>query len=215
MRKVLIIIISCMLLVSCATAPKPGSDKEKMLLLNQELERWQNFKLTGLADIQYQSFSIRRPCVIALSDGKFRFDILDSGFLGMGSGVFMSAFADHDGIQYRMPGTSKIELLKTDTETEAILNFLTQKWADILAEVKDAIIETNRAEIFGITLSFSDRMRLVQVASKEENIRVNFVYDSRENLTEINISAPIIRKLLIQVDKIEHNDIVVTPLVKP
>ena len=213
-KRIVFIFVTVVVLVSCASAPKQWSAKERLFLLNEELERWQSFKFTGLADIQHQTLAIRRTSVIALSEGKFRFDILDSGFLGMGSGVFMSIYVDENGLQLRKPGSTKVESIKTDKETEMLLKFLTQKWSDLLADHKNSIVTYQTVDILGLTINFTDKMRLAEITSKEEKLKINFIYDNREILTEINISVPLVKKLIIQIDKIEYNDIVVNPLVK-
>lgn len=207
-----VLIFFLLFLSSCAIAPKPVSYHDKLNLLNQELENWKTFKITGLCDLEYQSFAIRRPCVIAKTQDKFRFDILDTGLLGLGGGVLMALYADNKQIQFRKPGSSKIDTRILDDEMNNWLSIISEGLIQSIHEQKDKIIETNICEIDGSIILFTPRMKIKEINNPDKEIKITFKYDNQEKLSEISISIPLIRNLTIHIDKIDYNDIIVSPL---
>ncbi|MDY6916089.1 MAG: hypothetical protein SVM86_07225 [Candidatus Cloacimonadota bacterium] len=70
---------------SCAVfQPKDFSWKEQIL-------KWQNFKLEGLIEINYNSFSIRKNIVLEKSGNEGRMVVFDSGIFGLSAEPLISA----------------------------------------------------------------------------------------------------------------------------
>jgi hypothetical protein len=212
--KFVIILVICGILVSCATTPKETTDLEKLHLLEQELSRWQSFKITGLADVHYQAFAVRRPAVIAMTEGKFRFDVLDSGFLGFGSGTVMSAFVDSENIQIRRPGSSRVESISLDGDAIELLKLLTHSWSDLLHNHKRTIVSQHYCTIHGVEIHFTEQMRIREISSVGDNVKIEFNYNRSEVLTDIIVTNPLFRRLNIHVDKKEFDNIVVNSLIR-
>jgi len=55
-------------------------------------------------------------------------------------------------------------------------------------------------------------MQISEISNQNLDVKIEFNYDRQANLTSIRASVPIVRNLTIQIDKIEHNNIVVSAL---
>jgi hypothetical protein len=66
--------------------------------------------------------------------------------------------------------------------------------------------------IEGFEITFTHLMQIKEISNPYQEIAVIFNYDRQDRLTEIRVSVPIIRNLVIYVDKIEHDNIVVSAL---
>ena len=198
--------------VSCAVSPQTKTRQEKLFLLGQELHKWNTFKLTGICELEYQSFSLRRPCVISKDKEKFRFDVLDTGIFGLGGGVMMALYLDSEQVQFRRPGSSAIETSSMDGDIGLMLSMLSESLFQSMERHKDEIIDTNKSNIGGVDILFTHKMQIEEISQKAQEINVKFTYDKQDTLSEIKISAPLIRNLTIQIDKIEYNNIFVPAL---
>jgi len=185
--------------------------REKVALLEQELERWSNFRLTGMSDIQYLAFSHRGQFVLARSGNRMRFDILGAGLLGLG-GPLVAAYVNDHEVQYRLPGNSTINTRVLENEERAFFDILTGNLTEMIFSQIDSIIETGKCEIEGFEIAFTPLMQLKEIRNPYQEIAVVFNYDRQDRLTEIRVSVPIIRNLVIYVDRIEHDNIVVSAL---
>ena len=214
--------------LSCVVTPKPPIDRDKILMLEQELTRWETFKLTGMTELQYQAFSIRGQVIMAKYEDKFRFDILNQGILGLGGGVLMAFYVDKEQAQTRMFGSSSIETYRFDTDDISldmlsnqssigsrigdVAGFFSENLFQAIYSQREKILENNKAEIEGFEIIFNDEMRLSEISHPNQNIGITFIYDRQLNLTELRINTPITRNFIIHVDKIEHENIIVQPL---
>jgi hypothetical protein len=207
-----IVLAFALLLISCASNQKKRQDIEKQILLRDELARWESFRMTGICDIQYQAFSFRRPFVMTSHNGKFRCDVLDSGFLGLGSGIVMAAYIDGVDVQIRRPGSTAVEIYKVESEIFGWYELFARGWTEMLAEFFPTIISTYRCQIDDIELLFTDKMQISEIQNREAELKINFVYNRSGNLTDIKVSIPMIRNLTLQVDKVERFENDIKPL---
>jgi len=200
-----------MILCSCATAPRVREDHEKMILLQSELERWSHFRLTGMSNIQFQAFSHRGQFVMVRSGNRMRFDILGSGLFALG-GPLVSGFVDENGVQYRLPGSTTISSRGLDDEEMAFFSILSGNLTELILSQRESIFETGQCEIKGFEIVFTPLMQIKEIRNPNQEISVLFNYDRQDRLSDIRVSVPIIRNLVIYVDKIEHDNIVVSEL---
>jgi len=212
LSSILLIIALLTLLFGCASSTKTISNQAKMSLLDQEIQNWREFRISGISELETQMLSFRNPCVILRAEDKFRFDVLNSGLLGLGRGVFLQFYAEKKFIQYREPLSPDIKVVPMQNEPLHWMKFLSTTMYDELETQKDYIIETHKAHIGDFDLKFSNTMRLAQITSIDYDIRINFYYDRHDRLYEIRATIPMIRNLTIHVDKIEYSNVVINPL---
>ena len=210
-RYTFIFLMMILFLCSCATVPRVQERQAQIVLLEQELERWSNFRLTGMSDIQYLAFSHRGQFVMARAGNRIRFDILGSGLFGLG-GALVSAYANEHELQYRLPGNTSISTRVLENEERAFFDILTGNLTERIFSQIDNIIETGKCVIEGFEITFTHLMQIKEISNPYQEIAVIFNYDRQDRLTEIRVSVPIIRNLVISVDKIEHDNIVVSAL---
>jgi hypothetical protein len=168
--------------------------------------------MTGICDIQYQAFSLRRPFVMSSHAGKFRCDVLDSGFLGLGSGIVMAVYIDGIDVQVRRPGSTAVEIYKVESEIFGWYELFACGWSDLLEPYFSTILSTNRCRIDDIELVFTDRMQISEIANSDAELKVNFVYNRSGELTDIKVSIPMLRNLTLSVDKVERFENDIRPL---
>ena len=207
-----ILLILTLLIISCATTPKKRQDSEKYHLLRTELSRWESFRMTGQCDIQYQAFSLRRPFVMSSHAGKFRCDVLDSGFLGLGSGIVMAAYIDGVDVQIRKPGSTAVEVYKVESEIFGWYELFAMGWTELLEDYFPTIISSYKCQIDELELAFTDRMQISEISNPNAELKINFVYTRSGELTDIRVTTPMIRNLTLQIDKVERFENEIKPL---
>jgi hypothetical protein len=212
--KLILLFISLLILFSCSSNKLSKTENEKMILLENELNNWSSFSITGNCSISAQGFNIKRPFVVSLGDGKFRFDILDNSILGLGSGLFAAIYVDKNTLQIKQPGSNITSLILEDYESIDVLEILTETIKNYLQKYKMTIIKDNSINIRGVNISFNENMKLNEIDISKEKIKINFYYDKKDQLFEIKATHPQIKNLLLDIDKIKYNDITITPLSK-
>jgi len=216
MKNLQIIRLVCVLcltmcILSCATLKdKIDPDAAKKALLKSELERWSSFKLTGLGDAKYSAFTKRCNTIIQLADGKFRFDMIDSGILGLvGGGTFISAFTDGTNLQLKLPGTTNIVSMALGNQD--VMKLLTTNVGTMLAGLEGTIISQLSCTVRGVTIRFTEKMQIREAVHNESNIKLNFTYDNANNLETITVASGVF-SLTYDVQKMENTGISITPL---
>ena len=206
------IIVIMFSIAACSVIPKPSVEQDLLLLLEQEIIRWNTFKIVGFTEFQYQAFSIRGQAILAKIDNKFRFDILNQGILGLGGGVVIAVYVDEEQVQTRMFGSSTVETYELDSQMGDMMSFLSENLFQAIYSQRNKIIETYKGEFEGFEIIFTPEMRISDIYNPVQNIRASFVYDRQNNLTELRLSTPFTRNFIIHVDNIEHDNIVINPL---
>ena len=89
----IILFVIILVLWSCATLTIDDYSKKEKLLL-EHLESWKNFRIDGIIELNYKSFSFRKNISIRKNEQAFRLDIYDSGIMGMHPTPFVTVFMD-------------------------------------------------------------------------------------------------------------------------
>jgi hypothetical protein len=178
------------------------SDSEKLRLLELELAKWQSFRITGLCNIHYQSFNIRQPFSAAMHEGRFRFDIYNTGILGAISGTMMSVYIDDNELQFRALGSSNVEVIRLNNDY-AYLKYISMGLVALLANYKDTIVRTGKASVQGFDFSFNENMQLKEIVNRTQALNVRFDHNSNSVVTDVSVNIPIVRNLNIEIDKFE------------
>ncbi len=209
---ILLLVLISFFITSCSVRYGTLSSDEKLRRLDIELQKWQNFRITGMSEIHYRAFNITRPCVLVKSKEKIRFDILDTGIFGLGGGIFMAFYADSEIIQYKLPGSQTITSKNLDDKMKVWFDFLSESIFEELKEQKLRIINTNYAMIRNLEFFFYPDMQLKEIRNAESEIAIVFIYNKNFELSQISISSPLIKNLTISIDKIDYSDNIVIPL---
>jgi len=181
--------------------------KEKMLQNN--LRKWENYRLDGIVEMNYKQFSFRKNIVVRKNITAFRFDIFDSGIMGLHPTPFISAYIDSI-IVLRLPNqkeTLKMEFSDEKKET-AFFNFL-KNYKAIFAR-KEQILKSGKAEIDGSVFYFSPEMEIVKIITAD--FTINFVYDNSQNPLRITLFSEKKKIAEIQIDKISYQKPEIEPL---
>jgi len=208
----MLILLAFALVFGCASIKRSASLQEKIAMLEQEIQNWREFKITGISEFQTPSITLRNNCIIQKKADKFRFDVLNSGLLGLGSSYLMQFYADQTKIMYREPMSPDIKKGSINIAALHWVKFFTDTMYDELLANKEEIVQSQSTQIEGFIIKFSSKMRLSQIANLSYDLRLNFYYDRHDNLYEIRATVPLIRNLTIHVDRIEHHDIFVNEL---
>ena len=193
-RKVLIILNFSLLLLlfsGCSFLPKQ-SDKTELLIEN--FAKYQNFKLEGVASINYKQFVFRKMIFMERDEKIISINMLDSGVMGMNPAPFASVNID-SVITVSMFG-------KTETlpfSNQRITAYLTTTF--ILENAK-SISENLEYKRDNICINWNDKMQITQINSQK--IIVKMEYDINGNPAKINIYYQ--NKLVIEItiDKFEN-----------
>jgi len=143
------------LLVGCAVTVK-FSDSQKEKMLRKTLEQWEHFRLDGIIEMNYQSFSFRKNITVRKNSERLRLDIYDAGVLGLHPTPFISVSVD-SVIIVKMPGTDELTELTFPEfwENEIIANYLN---FDSIFSRKAEIFKEKKTKVGKLTYFFSERM---------------------------------------------------------
>ncbi len=197
--KSLLLIIIILLLISCATIFKPEK-QENELLLSENLEKWNTFRIDGIIEYNHKQFSFRKNISIRKKSNVIRLDIFDSGIFGLRPTPFISAYLD-TLLLMRTPDSP--DLIRISKE-EFADDF---KYLDIflglstLFEHKSEIINSRKV-IFdnGLEFLFNKNLCLGKIIDKSMNSNIIFFYNGE--LSDIVLYNKDKKILDIQVDKI-------------
>jgi hypothetical protein len=168
------------LLVGCAVTVK-FSDSQKEKMLRKTLEQWEHFRLDGIIEMNYQSFSFRKNITVRKNSERLRLDIYDAGVLGLHPTPFISVSVD-SVIIVKMPGTDELTELTFPEfwENEIIANYLN---FDSIFSRKAEIFKEKKTKVGKLTYFFSERMVIERIAS--QTFSFTFSYDNSQNPTTI------------------------------
>ncbi|RLC52834.1 MAG: hypothetical protein DRZ79_00495 [Candidatus Cloacimonadota bacterium] len=187
------------LFAGCALGGK-FTDFQKEKMLREQLLKWEHFRLDGIIEMNYKSFSFRKNITVRKNSAAIRFDIYDSGILGLHPTPFISAYVDSVVI-IKMSGKSEITRLNFDEKDNQFL-FLNYLNPDLILVHKSEIFRTGKVTIGEVTCFFSEKMELEKISSAD--VSVNFVYDNFRNPLTISLYFKNEKIAEIQVDKINY-----------
>ena len=213
--KKIIIFICLAILLSCTPKQSIIQKQEKLNLLQQEINSWKTFKITGILEAQYQAYSLRNNCIILKNDDKFRADVLGSGLFSLGGGIFMAIYLDKEHLQIKEPNKPVMEDYELDKVALDWLKYITEDLFTDLESNINKIAESHHINIEGFEIIFSGNMRLSEIINNEHDLKIIFSYNRQNALSEINVVSPNFRKFTIHIDKIEYDNINVLPLKNP
>lgn len=200
LSKFFLLFLLLFFITSCAFLIKPAeNDKEKLLYTH--LKFWENIRIDGIIEANYNNFVFRKNITIKKNSSAFRIDIYDSGIFGMQPTPFISAYYD-SVLTIRTPDQQVKQQIKPEGKEEIDLSIFFQI-SDLFA-MKDEIIEHQELTINDATIIFSNDMRISKIRSNTTSIKV--IFDYLQDLDSITFQKEEKEIIKIQIDKIIHTN---------
>ena len=197
LSKSFLLFILLFFITSCAFLLKPIEyDKEK--LLDAHLKFWENIRIDGVIEANYNSFVFRKNITIKKNSSAFRIDIYDSGIFGMQPTPFISAY--YDSILTIRTPDQQINQLKQGNKEEFDLSILFE--LSNLFAMKDEIVKYQKLNYRNTMITFSEDMKISEIRSNTNSTKI--VFDYLQNLNSITFHEDKKEIINIQIDKITH-----------
>lgn len=187
--KQLSIFFLILLVFGCSFLPKPA---EKEILLWDNINKFRNFHLEGIASINYKQFVFRKTLVMDNSENMFSALLLGGGITGMGAAPFA---------KIEITDEVKIEIMGQKQKAP----FTIEKFSELidwkkLKKHSSEICKTGEYKIKNTIIYWSEQMQITKIENPEIICELN--YDLNGNLDNLEISLKKEKVLEIAVDKI-------------
>ena len=197
LSKSFLLFILLFFITSCAFLLKPIEyDKEK--LLDAHLKFWENIRIDGVIEANYNSFVFRKNITIKKNSSAFRIDIYDSGIFGMQPTPFISTY--YDSILTIRTPDQQINQLKQGNKEEFDLSILFE--LSNLFAMKDEIVKYQKLNYRNAIITFSEDMKISEISSNINSTKIAFDY--LQNLNSITFHKNKKEIINIQIDKITY-----------
>lgn len=209
----LYILLISLLISSCATSATSNmiaKHPKKLIQVNEEFKRWQEFQIEGITEVEYKIFVFRKNFVIQKNKKALRLDLLDSGIFGL-AGSNLSVYADSSLQVNALWGRSILDFKVPDNYRNLYLwgnNAKIEDFEEFLPE----IIEKNEFTKDGVRFLFNTSMRLKLIEIDAYKVRMDFNYDYNGVLSDINVYLANLKICNLKIDKISYNNINVSKL---
>nr|MDK2850254.1 hypothetical protein [Candidatus Cloacimonadota bacterium] len=180
--------------------------------MRSELQKWDNFRGSGIVEISAFGFSLRKPFVLAKTTEEMRMDVIEGGILGAGGSPLISIYMGRYLAMNSpvMPILDTLELPnKISPETLAILN--TSDY--ILNRYGEEIIREKAIQRDSLSIIFKNDYKVDSIVDSKSGARMEFRYTSQGDLDEIELRARegISAKLIFDNISYEKSSIVPLP----
>jgi len=162
------------LFAGCALVP---STKSQVVLLEENISKFNNFEMSGVISINYQQFVIRKQIHINKDASSFSAIIVEGGIFGMQAEPFFSLEITDIG-KWSFAGEihkSPISIQVLNSYTD--LTFIRKHQKEILKDRKLILKDT--------TITWNELMQISSIS--KEDFRGEIVYDLNGNIDKINI----------------------------
>lgn len=193
-------IVLVILAQSCALLRQPDYD-EKLLILEHNLKKWEHFTMEGLASLNYEQYSFRKNFVLRKNGNTLRFDVFDSGFFGLQPSMFVSAYLDDEGLEYRLITDEEINRFAYDENFPKLITLLDPLR---LMEKSDEIINKQKLEFDGVSIYFTNAMTIEKIISHQSKHEVRFSYDHNNDAQSITVFDGRKEITALMIDKIDY-----------
>lgn len=174
-RNSFILIIITFLLSACSVNDLSYNDK--IILLDKNFKKLNEFRAEGVADFRSQQLSLKKDFIIRKNSDCLRIDVLDSGILGLMPAPFASAYFG-DEIYITNYNKNFFEpLFKSETKLDSLFNF-----ENIKPEMKIEIIKKHKLYIKDFCFIFDKSFKVKQINNKNINIKIKYFYDEIDKL---------------------------------
>lgn len=194
MKKLFSLFIPFLLLVSCATIP---NFYEQELMLQNNLTKWEEFKLNGIVELNYKQFAFRKNIYINKKQQNIDLKVFDGGIFGMAPKPFLTAKMDSILWVSQQGGELKPFQIPIFPGIEFLQN------PNLLLSYKDDIIKNGEILIDNKTfIQFSKNMVITNIENIDYSYKLSLKYNPE--LSQIIITENKKVLLKIDVDKISY-----------
>ena len=201
----IILFVITLVLWSCATLTIDDYSKKEKLLLDH-LETWKNFRIDGIIELNYKSFSFRKNISLRKNEHAFRMDIYDSGILGMHPTPFITVYMDTT-IVLRLPFQTEESKLDSIFKKEKLPDFSKTFDLQKLINNKEKIVKSQNYQTNNYSLIFSKKMLIEKIVFNNPDFYINLEYSRNNELSDISFFYDEKNISNIQIDKISHRKI--------
>lgn len=181
-----------LLIAGCSLIPSPD---ERAELLQQNISKYQNFQLSGIAEINYNNFRIRQNLVVTNSPQKFSALLVEGGIFGMQAAPLASL---QIGSKTELKIMGKEEKLPfSSSDFKQIFS------SDLLKKQSSTICSELKLSLNGLDLFWNESMQIEQI--RGEKFRVELGYDYQQELANIKFWYERELVLDVTVDEIIFN----------
>ncbi len=179
-QKITLGILIALILSSCAMTQKP-IEAEKALV--QHAKMWEQFRIDGIIEMNYEQLTFRKNIVIRKSAERFRIDIYDTGLFGARPTPFITVYRE-DEILIRDSYGTRIADPASDS--------LYIDWVGQLSSLSN-VIQSNYHEIlqkwelekYGLKYEFAWNYLLESITSLDGRHQLRFEYNKNDRLSSI------------------------------
>ncbi len=180
MKTKLSLLLCCLLFAGCTLLNRTAQDKAT--LFSQHLAFWQNLRIDGVVEVNYQQFQFRKTAVLRVNPGTIKLTIVDTGLFGLNPEPFLEAIIDSTGLALTTNGTHR----------ELSADSLNQLLPDLHSFLHPEDMNKFQQEIFtkGFFATpttcyyFDDQLRLTRIQRKSG---IQIVFDWGSELQSIAI----------------------------
>ncbi len=190
---------------SCASVSTGDYSKKEKLLL-KHLENWKNFRIDGIIELNYKSFSFRKNISLRKNEQAFRLDIFDAGIMGMHPTPFITVYIDTI-LVIRLPFQTENSKLDSLLDMEKIPDFSEILDVQELDDNKEKLIKSQKHQKENYTLLFSDKMLIEKILFNAHDSHINLKYDRNNEVTDLSIYLDGKDIANILVDEVIHEKI--------
>jgi hypothetical protein len=208
----LLVIVLCFSLTSCSILSRILAERDLLKLLDFELSKWTSFKLSGKANLHYGFINVNQPFSFAMHEGRFRFDLFNTGLLAHLNETMLSVYVDQEKLQFRIPGLTSIQTVNLANSDFAYIGLLTVGLTVLLEKQRENIVRNGIASISGFDFSFSDTMQLKSIAHAGQSLNVRFDYNSDSIVSDVSVSIPVVKNLNVNIETFELSQNIIQPL---
>ncbi len=207
MKRTVIILMLILVCISVSLNAKTKAEKR----LETNLNQWQKFRWEGILQVQSSAFSMRKNFVLAKTGDALRFDILDSGVMGLSAQPLVSIYLKDTAI-LNAPTIEQLAGLDLNWflppgAVKGMVGF-----ADSLLMKQKEILADRKATTAGTSFAFDKQYRLSSFSSPATRMEASIIYNTRNLPTKIQIrfSGSQVAELLI--NEREYKDVSIEPL---
>jgi hypothetical protein len=198
--KFFLYLLFLLLLSSCSSYRKDLINKETLLV--EEIEKWNQFRIDGIIELNYKEFVFRKQFIAQKNYDAFRIDVIDGGLLAFNPTPFFSLYADTLVYSKKFPDY-KLDI----TSLPDSFNDLDLK--KIIGNTYQ-LARTKQMEKNGFMLIFDSDMKINYL--KSEDLQIEFIYHYLRNIEKIQVKKQ--NKLIatLHIDKMIKGNHIIAPL---
>lgn len=173
MKHNLVFLCILFLFTGCATLYSP---QEKSALLRQQTAWWNNLRLTGILEANYQGFQFRKDAVLDCAPAALTLTIVDAGLFGMKPEPFLVARLTPQFCTVTNSGSTHIltheQYIQMIPDVQYLLN------PQQILEYENAILRGGTFQTASAIYHFDSQMRLTGIQAKETKTNIDFTWGS-------------------------------------